>query len=159
MPLYQIQAPDGQTYQIEGPEGATQEQVAMAVLAKNPMAGKTTQELESTSRAPFSLSDLAKSTTQGVLGAGKSFADLFGAGPGISQELGNMSNYLQGTMTQPRQEEMARRQELVNRAEKRGVLPEIYANLAGIAEAPLQSEALLCVAVAAAAVRLHMHSL
>ena len=139
MPLYQIQAPDGQTYQIEGPEGATQEQVAMAVLAKNPMAGKTTQELESTSRAPFSLSDLAKSTTQGVLGAGKSFADLFGAGPGISQELGNMSNYLQGTMTQPRQEEMARRQELVNRAEKRGVLPEIYANLAGIAEAPLQS--------------------
>jgi hypothetical protein len=39
MPLYEITAPDGNTYQIEGPEGATKEQVAAAVLAKNPRAG------------------------------------------------------------------------------------------------------------------------
>jgi hypothetical protein len=39
MPTYQIKAPDGNTYRIEGPEGASQEQIAMAVMAQNPEAG------------------------------------------------------------------------------------------------------------------------
>lgn len=39
MTTYSIAAPNGKTYDIEGPPGATQEQVAMAVLAKNPEAG------------------------------------------------------------------------------------------------------------------------
>jgi hypothetical protein len=39
MPTYEITAPDGKTYEIEGPAGATKEQVAAAVLAKNPSAG------------------------------------------------------------------------------------------------------------------------
>ncbi len=39
MPTYTITAPDGKTYEIEGPDGASQEDVAYAVLAKNPQAG------------------------------------------------------------------------------------------------------------------------
>lgn len=40
MTTYTIKAPNGVTYEIEGPEGASQEQVARAVLAKNPEAAK-----------------------------------------------------------------------------------------------------------------------
>lgn len=44
MPLYQIQAPNGQTYQIEGPEGASQQDVINAVLAQHPEAGQQPKE-------------------------------------------------------------------------------------------------------------------
>ena len=40
MTTYTIKAPNGVTYEIEGPEGASQEQVAQAVLARNPEAGQ-----------------------------------------------------------------------------------------------------------------------
>ena len=40
MPVYQITAPDGKTYKISGPPNATQAQVAAAVMAQNPQAGK-----------------------------------------------------------------------------------------------------------------------
>ena len=43
MPIYEITAPDGNTYTIEGPEGATKAQVVAAVLAKNPKAGIATK--------------------------------------------------------------------------------------------------------------------
>jgi hypothetical protein len=44
MPLYKIQAPNGQTYQIEGPEGASQQDVINAVLAQHPEAGQQPKE-------------------------------------------------------------------------------------------------------------------
>lgn len=40
MPLYEISAPDGKTYQIEGPPDASDADVARAVLAQFPEAGK-----------------------------------------------------------------------------------------------------------------------
>jgi hypothetical protein len=40
MPLYEISAPDGKTYQIEGPPDASDADVARAVLAQYPEAGK-----------------------------------------------------------------------------------------------------------------------
>lgn len=44
MPLYRIQAPNGQTYEIEGPEGASQQQVINAVLAQHPDAGQAPKD-------------------------------------------------------------------------------------------------------------------
>lgn len=39
MAVYQIQAPDGNTYSVTGPDGATQAQVQAEVLRQNPQAG------------------------------------------------------------------------------------------------------------------------
>jgi hypothetical protein len=139
MPLYEITAPDGKTYEIQGPPGATQEQVAQAVLARNPMAGMTTAELEKAPSAPFSFGDVSRALGMGVTGGIKSIADVFGAGSGVSNYLGQINQELQKGLTPARQEEMTRRQELVNRAQEKGLGSEIYANLAGIAEAPIQS--------------------
>lgn len=44
MPLYRITAPNGLTYEIEGPPGASDAQVAAAVLAQNPEAGRKRPE-------------------------------------------------------------------------------------------------------------------
>jgi hypothetical protein len=41
--VYQIQAPDGNTYSVSGPEGATQAQVQAEVLRQNPQAGQAKQ--------------------------------------------------------------------------------------------------------------------
>ena len=73
MPLYRIKAPNGLTYQIEGPEGASQEEVAMAVMAKNPDAGKPFKE------AGFSLADTGVAALQSAVGATKSTLQGFGA--------------------------------------------------------------------------------
>jgi polyhydroxyalkanoate synthesis regulator phasin len=44
MPVYQITAPNGRTYRIEGPPGASDADVAQAVLAQFPEAGKPPAE-------------------------------------------------------------------------------------------------------------------
>jgi hypothetical protein len=44
MPIYRITAPNGLTYEIEGPPGASDAQVAAAVLAQNPEAGRKRPE-------------------------------------------------------------------------------------------------------------------
>jgi hypothetical protein len=44
MPLYRITAPNGQTYEIEGPPGASDAEVAQAVMAQHPEAGRAAPE-------------------------------------------------------------------------------------------------------------------
>jgi len=122
MPTYEIKAPDGKTYEIEGPPGASQQDVINAVVAQHPMSGKTTAELQAAPSAGMSLSDIGRSFGMGVTGGVKSLTDIFGAGSGASDYLGNLQNQIQAGLTPERKAEMEREQELSKRAEKEGIV-------------------------------------
>jgi len=136
MALYRITAPNGLTYQIEGPEGASQEEVAMAVMAKNPESGTPFKE------AGASFGDTAVAGLQSAVGTAKSTLQGFGAeAPGV-ETLGNLQKGLGQLYTPERQAEQARRNAIEKAAAKSGsTLEEIKASAAGVAEAPIQATA------------------
>ncbi len=140
MATYQITAPDGNKYKLTGPDNASQQDLIGALLAQHPMAGQSTAELESAKSAPMSFGDTARSIGSGLVGGGKSLVDFFGTGTGLSKGLGEASDYLQQGLTPQRKAEIARRQELQDRAAQSGSLfQEAKAFLGGVAEAPIQS--------------------
>lgn len=134
MPTYQIAAPNGLTYQIDGPAGASQDDVVSAVLKQHPEAGRAVE------KAPASIRDTAVSLAQGVVGAGKSLSDVFGADTALSGALGNIQQSLGESYTPERQAEQQRRAATTEAAAKSGnAMEEISAFLGGVKEAPLQS--------------------
>ena len=138
MPLYEITAPDGRTYEIEGPVGATQRQVESEVLRQFPMAGKTTKELESAKSAPSTLKDVGLATGQGLAGGIQSLTNLFGVDNAASKYLGGVQQSAFEALSPARKEEIARRQELQERA-KGNLGQEISAGVGSFLEAPLQT--------------------
>jgi hypothetical protein len=139
MPIYKIQAPDGNIYRIEGPDGANPEDLFRTVAEQRPMAAKTTEELQAEKSAPMSISNLARTAGSSFVGAGKSLVDVFGAGSDVSSYLGDVAQKLEQGKTPERLAEMARRAELSKRAEKEGTFAQIKSGLAGVLEAPLES--------------------
>ena len=98
------------------------------------------EEIKPTKSAGFSAKDTAIALGQGVVGAGKSIADVFGADNAASKALGSVSKTLGEQVSPERQAEMARRQALQEKASKSGSLTEeISTFLGGVAEAPVQS--------------------
>jgi hypothetical protein len=98
------------------------------------------EEIKPTKSAGFSAKDTAIALGQGVVGAGKSIADVFGADNAASRALGSVSKTLGEQVSPERQAEMARRQALQEKASKSGSLTEeISTFLGGVAEAPVQS--------------------
>jgi len=136
MALYRITAPNGLTYEIEGPDGASKEEVAMAVMAKNPESGTPFKE------AGASFGDTAVAGLQSAVGAAKSTLQGFGAeAPGV-ETLGNLQKGLGQLYTPERQAEQARRAALEKAAARSGsTLEEIKASAAGVTEAPIQATA------------------
>jgi len=135
----QAQLADGRV--LEFPDG-TDPSVVQATVKKviaNPMAAQSTASLESAKAAPFSFGDIAKSFGSGVVGGAKSLVDVVGAGSGVSQGLGEAQDYLQRSLSPERQAEIARDQELMNRAQDKGIGSEIMAGLKTVAHAPFQS--------------------
>jgi hypothetical protein len=90
-------------------------------------------------KAGFSLADTALGFGQGVIGAGKSLTDVFGADNAASEALGKGQKYLGEQMTPGRQAEIAARQEKIKAAEGTGFLNEVGAELGAIKDAPIQS--------------------
>tara|TARA_R110000868_G_scaffold18467_12_gene81214 strand:- start:6824 stop:14359 length:7536 start_codon:yes stop_codon:yes gene_type:complete len=89
--------------------------------------------------AGFSAKDTALSLGQGVIGAGKSLTDVFGADNAASRALGEVQKDLSGLYTPERKAEMTRREALQKEASKGSIGDEIGTFLAGVAEAPVQS--------------------
>jgi hypothetical protein len=89
--------------------------------------------------AGFSAKDTAIALGQGVIGAGKSLTDVFGAENAASQALGSASKTLSEQYTPERKAEMERRQVLQEKASKGSLTDEISTFLGGVAEAPVQS--------------------
>ena len=98
------------------------------------------QPAEPAKPAGFSAKDTAIALGQGIVGAGKSLTDVFGAENAASRALGSVSKTLGEQISPERQAEMQRRQALQEKASKSGSLvEEISTFLGGVAEAPVQS--------------------
>ena len=119
---------------VRFPDSMSQEQIISAIetdILKKPEA--------STGEGSW-LGDVGRSFAQGVVGAGKSLVDVFGAETAPSQYLEGVQQQLQQGLTPARQAEIQRRKQLEEGAAKSGnLLNEIGTFLGGVAEAPVQS--------------------
>jgi hypothetical protein len=148
MPI-DVQMPDGTI--ISGvPDNITQADLLArykAFAAKADTSGAAPDELgrfdaakqNAPASAGFSARDTALALGQGVVGAGKSLADVFGADNAASRSLGEVQKDISGLYTPERKAEMARREQLQKQASKGTIGEEIGTFLAGVAEAPVQS--------------------
>jgi hypothetical protein len=133
MPI-DVQMPDGTI--ISGvPDNITQAELLARYKAFAPPAAAP-QTPES---AGFSARDTALALGQGVVGAGKSLVDVFGADTSASRSLADIQKDLSERYSAERQAEMARREAMQKQASKGTIGDEISTFLGGVAEAPVQS--------------------
>jgi hypothetical protein len=97
------------------------------------------EEVKPAKPAGFSAKDTAIALGQGIVGAGKSLTDVFGAENVASKKLGEVSKTLGEQISPERQAEMQRRQVLQEKASKGTLTEEISAYLGGVTEAPVQA--------------------
>jgi len=90
--------------------------------------------------AGFSAKETALALGQGIVGAGKSITDVFGADNVASEALGKVQTALGEQFSPERKAEMARREAIQKKAAESGSLTEeISAFLGSVADAPVQS--------------------
>jgi len=129
MPKFDVTTPDGKVMEVNAPEGATAED-AIAFIASTYVPEKPSKQ--NTSR----LGDIATEFKQAAVGAGKSFADVFGAENAASQYLGGVQEKMGKELRPQRIEQMQNRQRIIDEAIKSGsTLEEIKAYLGGVTEA------------------------
>lgn len=134
MPTYEVDV-QGKTYEVDAPDENTAWQWANYTHKRAPAVPPPAP------KAGFSLADQALGLGQGVIGAGKSLTDVFGADNAVSEALGRGQTALGELKTPGRQAEIAARQQKIKEAEGTGFLNEIGAELGAIKEAPFESTA------------------
>lgn len=133
MPIFDVTTPDGKVLEVTAPEGAT-EKDAIAYAASIYKPEKPPKQ--NTSR----LGDIGTAIKETAVGATKSFTDIAGADNPLSQYLGGVQERIGKEYSPQRVEEMQRRQQIIEEAQKSGkTLDEIKAYLGGVFEAPAQS--------------------
>jgi hypothetical protein len=131
MPTYEVDV-QGKTYEVDAPDENTAWQWANYTHTRAPAPTKS---------AGFSLANTALGLGQGVIGAGKSLTDVFGADNAVSAALGRGQSALGEMKTPERQAEQAARQAKIKAAEGTGFLNEVGAELGAVVEAPIESTA------------------
>jgi hypothetical protein len=132
---YSIRLPDGTTV-ANIPDDVSFEDARAQILKMQPGLAPA-----ATKAAGFSLADTALGLGQGVIGAGKSLTDVFGADNAVSEALGRGQAALGEMKTPERQAEQAARQAKIKAAEGTGFLNEIGAELGAVKDAPIQATA------------------
>lgn len=131
MPKYEVSVGSSK-YEVDAPDENTAWQWANYTHKQAPAPTKA---------AGFSLADTALGLGQGVIGAGKSLTDVFGADNAVSEALGRGQAALGEMKTPERQAEQAARQAKIKAAEGTGFLNEVGAELGAIKDAPIESTA------------------
>lgn len=147
MPIYQITAPNGKTYRISGPPNATQEQVAAAVLAQNPEAGATDENLLEKIPVVGDLlagaADLPLKLASNVAGAVKSATDVFGPDNVASDVLEDISNYAESLTSAQSRQDAKTAAAIRKEAEGKGIWEEVKAAVRSATVNPLDTAASL----------------
>jgi len=87
MPIFDVTTPDGKVMEVNAPEGATErDAIAYAASIYKPP--------EKVKQNTGNLGDITTAFKQGVVGAGKSLTDVFGAENPISGYLGEVQQKL-----------------------------------------------------------------
>jgi hypothetical protein len=124
---------------VNFPDDMSQEDILNAIQ-KDILPSIKTAPAPTDKPADFSAKETALALGQGIVGAGKSITDVFGAENVASQALGRVQTTLGEQFSPERKAEMARREAIQKKASESGSLvEEIGAFLAGVAEAPVQS--------------------
>jgi hypothetical protein len=131
MPIYEYQ---GVQYSIDTDDQAAAKAKILAHLGTQGAPAPTDKP------ADFSAKETALALGQGIVGAGKSLTDVFGAENVASQALGKVQTTLGEQFSPERKAEMARREAIQKKAAESGSLTEeISAFLGSVADAPVQS--------------------
>jgi hypothetical protein len=131
MPIYEYQ---GVQYSIDTDDQAAAKAKILAHL------GTQGAPVPTDKPADFSAKETALALGQGIVGAGKSLTDVFGAENVASQALGKVQTALGEQFSPERKAEMARREEIQKKAAESGsITEEISAFLGSVADAPVQS--------------------
>jgi len=124
---------------VDFPATMSDDEIAKAIQT-NILPSLKTAPAPTDKPADFSAKETALALGQGIVGAGKSIADVFGAENVASQALGKAQAALGEQFSPERKAEMARREAIQKKAAESGSLTEeISAFLGSVADAPVQS--------------------